>query len=82
MTLDQSVLSELLDAFRTGEGLDLIKEAAALVCIGGDGDGRGSTSDRRTGDRKATGSIALGRAARGWPSPDPPLGLRVAYCEL
>ena len=32
MTLDQSVLSELLDAFRTGEGLDLIKEAAALVC--------------------------------------------------
>ena len=32
MALDQSVLSELLDAFRTGEGLDLIKEAAALVC--------------------------------------------------
>ncbi|HEX4217089.1 MAG TPA: IS256 family transposase [Acidimicrobiales bacterium] len=32
MDLDQSVLSELLDAFRTGEGLDLIKEAAALVC--------------------------------------------------
>jgi hypothetical protein len=27
MALDQSVLSELLDAFRTGEGLDLIKEA-------------------------------------------------------
>jgi len=32
MTLDKSVLSELLGAFRTGEGLDLIKEAAALVC--------------------------------------------------
>jgi putative transposase len=32
MTLDQSVLSELLDAFRAGEGLDLVKEAAALVC--------------------------------------------------
>jgi transposase-like protein len=32
MALDQSVLSELLEAFRTGEGLDLIKEAAALVC--------------------------------------------------
>jgi len=32
MALDQSVLSELLDAFRTGEGLDLIKQAAALVC--------------------------------------------------
>ena len=32
MALDQSVLSELLDAFRTGEGLDLVKEAAALVC--------------------------------------------------
>ena len=31
MALDKSVLSELLDAFRTGEGLDLIKEAA-LVC--------------------------------------------------
>src|SRR5665213_358349 len=32
MALDHSVLSELLEAFRTGEGLDLIKEAAALVC--------------------------------------------------
>ena len=32
MALDQSVLSELLDAFRTGEGLDLIREAVALVC--------------------------------------------------
>jgi putative transposase len=32
MALDQSVLSEVLDAFRTGEGLDLIKEAAALRC--------------------------------------------------
>jgi putative transposase len=32
MALDQSVLSDLLDAFRTGEGLDLIKEAVALVC--------------------------------------------------
>ena len=32
MALDQSVLSDLLDAFRTGEGLDLIKEAVTLVC--------------------------------------------------
>ena len=32
MALDQSVLSELLDAFRSGEGLDLIKEAVRLVC--------------------------------------------------
>jgi putative transposase len=32
MALDQSVLSELLDAFRSGEGLDLIKEAVTLVC--------------------------------------------------
>jgi transposase-like protein len=32
MALDQSVLSELLDAFRTGEGLDLVREAVTLVC--------------------------------------------------
>ena len=32
MALDQSVLSELLDAFRSGEGLDLIQEAVRLVC--------------------------------------------------
>jgi transposase-like protein len=32
MALDQSVLSELLDAFRSGEGLDLIKESVRLVC--------------------------------------------------
>ena len=32
MALDQSVLSELLDAFQTGEGLDLIREAVRLVC--------------------------------------------------
>ena len=31
MALDQSVLSELLDAFRTGEGLDLVREAVTLV---------------------------------------------------
>jgi Transposase, Mutator family len=34
MALDQSVLSELLDAFRSGEGLGVIKQAAALVCHG------------------------------------------------
>jgi putative transposase len=32
MALDQSVLSELLDAFRSGEGLDLVREAVTLVC--------------------------------------------------
>ena len=31
MALSQSVVSELLDAFRTGEGLDLIRDAVALV---------------------------------------------------
>jgi transposase-like protein len=31
MALDQSVLSELLDAFRTGEGIDLVREAVTLV---------------------------------------------------
>ncbi len=30
--LDQSVLSELLDAFRSGEGRDLIQEAVRHVC--------------------------------------------------
>ena len=32
MTLDQSVLSELLAAFQSGEGLDLIRESVRLVC--------------------------------------------------
>jgi len=32
MALDQSALSELLDAFKSGEGLDLIQEAVRLVC--------------------------------------------------
>ena len=32
MALDQSVLSELLEAFRSGDGLDLIQEAVRLVC--------------------------------------------------
>jgi transposase-like protein len=31
MTLDQSVLSELADAFKNGDGLDLIREAVRLV---------------------------------------------------
>jgi putative transposase len=32
MALDQSFLSELLDASRTGEGVDLVREAVTLVC--------------------------------------------------
>jgi putative transposase len=32
MALDQSVLSELLLAFQSGEGLDLIRESVRLVC--------------------------------------------------
>jgi len=32
MALDQSVLSDLLDAFQSGEGLDLIRESVRLVC--------------------------------------------------
>ena len=32
MVLDQSVLSELLAAFQSGEGLDLIRESVRLVC--------------------------------------------------
>ena len=31
MALDQSVLSELLDAFRSGEGLDLVRESVRPV---------------------------------------------------
>jgi hypothetical protein len=31
MALPQSVLSELLDAFRAGEGVDLIRDAVQLV---------------------------------------------------
>ncbi len=72
MALDQSVLSELLDAFRTGEGLDLIKEAAALVCqelieveltaqIGADRYERTSTrSNERNGHRSRVLSTKAG----------------------
>jgi len=75
MTLDKSVLSELLDAFRTGEGLDLIKEAAALVCqelievelaaqIGADRYERTATrSNERNGHRPRVLSV------REWSSP-------------
>ena len=31
MAVDESALSELLDAFRTGEGLDVVQEAGAMV---------------------------------------------------
>jgi putative transposase len=31
MALSQSVLSELLDAFRAGEGVDLVRDAVRLV---------------------------------------------------
>ena len=31
MALSQSVLSELLDAFRAGEGVDLVRDAVQLV---------------------------------------------------
>ena len=31
MALSQSVLSELLDAFRSGEGVDLVRDAVQLV---------------------------------------------------
>jgi hypothetical protein len=32
MTLPQSALSELLDAFRTGDGVDLIRESVQVAC--------------------------------------------------
>jgi hypothetical protein len=31
MALDQSVLSDLLDAFRSGDGVDLVREAVRYV---------------------------------------------------
>ena len=79
MALDQSVLSELLDAFRTGEGLDLIKEAAALVCqelieveltaqIGADRYER--TSSRVTQRNEHRPQVLSTKAGDvGWPSP-------------
>src|SRR6204780_148910 len=79
MALDQSVLSELLDAFRTGEGLDLIKEAAALVCqelievelsaqIGADRYERtGSRVNERNGHRPRVLSTKAGGVSLGIP---------------
>jgi putative transposase len=34
MALSQSVLSELLDAFRVGDGIDLVRRAVRLVMQG------------------------------------------------
>ena len=84
MALDQSVLSELLDAFRTGEGLDLIKEAAALVCqelieveltaqIGADRYERTSSPEQRAQRAPAPGALDQGRR-RGAGHPEAPEG--------
>jgi transposase-like protein len=67
MALDQSVLSELLAAFQSGEGLDLIRESVRLVCqelietelsalIGA---GRYERSDERTNERNGHRSRVL-----------------------
>ena len=67
MALDQSVLSELLAAFQSGEGLDLIRESVRLVCqelietevsalIGA---GRYERSDDRTNERNGHRSRTL-----------------------
>ena len=67
MALDQSVLSELLAAFQSGEGLDLIRESVRLVCqepietelsalIGA---GRYERTDDRTGERSGHRSRVL-----------------------
>jgi putative transposase len=67
MALDQSVLSELLAAFQSGEGLDLIRESVRLVCqelietelsavIGA---GRYERTDDRTAERNGHRSRTL-----------------------
>ena len=67
MALDESVLSELLAAFQSGEGLDLIRESVRLVCqelietevsalIGA---GRHERSDDRTSERNGHRSRTL-----------------------
>src|SRR5665213_2213746 len=71
MALDHSVLSELLEAFRTGEGLDLIKEAAALVCqelievelTAQIGAGRYERTDARSNERNGHRSRVLSTKA-------------------
>src|SRR5665213_1411320 len=71
MALDHSVLSELLEAFRTCEGLDLIKEAAALVCqelievelTAQIGAGRYERTDARSNERNGHRSRVLSTKA-------------------
>src|SRR3954464_6841150 len=62
MALSQSVLSELLDAFRAGEGVDLVRDAVRLVmqelieteATEQIGAGRYERSDRRITDRNGS----------------------------
>ena len=62
MALSQSVVSELLDAFRTGEGVDLIRESVRMVMqelIEAEateqvGAGRYERTDTRVTDRNGT----------------------------
>jgi putative transposase len=71
MALTQSVLSELLDAFRAGEGVDLVRDAVRMVmqelieleaaeAIGAD---RYERSDTRVTDRNGTRSRLLATQA-------------------
>jgi putative transposase len=60
MTLSQSVASELLEAFRAGEGVDLIRESVRLVMQdlievdAAEQIGPAAMSGRSSGQRSAT----------------------------
>ncbi|CFD19606.1 transposase [Mycobacterium tuberculosis] len=76
MALPQSALSELLDAFRTGDGVDLIRDAVRLVlqelseleATERIGAARYERSDTRVTDRNGARSRAPGNSAS-TPSP-------------
>src|SRR5262245_6163703 len=52
MALSQSAVSELLEAFRTGEGVDLIRESVRMV-----------SPAKRARSRSWRGGILMGRCA-------------------
>ena len=72
MALSESVLSDLLDAFRAGEGVDLIRDAVQLVlqelieveATEQIGAARYERSDTRVTDRNGSPAAAVDDAGR------------------
>ena len=90
MALSQSVLSELLDAFRAGEGVDLVRDAVRLVMqelieveateqIGAD---RYERSDTRVTERNGSRPRSVGDPGRRRRVEDPQAAQRLFFPSI